>query len=372
MGWGDYGTTEVMQLQEDDVQTPGESGGLKTITLQKAGYVKKMRMRALAKYVQTAATAAPSKSVYGPLGAFVKRIRVTAGGKQPLVDLSGRQAQDYNEVQNRDGSILANPAFDTPSNVTAGKSLISYTTPGTGAQTYTVEFPFEVGFAIPVFVQGVANELGLFLLQQDAFSVGVEVDFNPVYKSTSDRNALYSGGTGVTGSTTLADTKIQIERELYALPARREDRPDEAWAHQIIGYDEPIASKKAKFKVPQVGLVLRAVCRVEDSNGDPVDWDDIVAVEVKYGAMTTPIRRSGWALTAEFVQDYGRYQPKGVFVLDFYKWGLDTLKLLKDSDNLANFSISIEMSATSTGTLFIALDTLLQVLNVQSIRAAGR
>jgi hypothetical protein len=371
MGWGDYGSTEVMQLLEDDIVTPGESGGQKTVTLQKAGYVKKMRMRASAVYVQTASTAAPSKSVRGPLGAFINRIRVVAGGKQPLVDLLGRQAQDYNEVQNRDGSMLANPTFDSVSNVSAGKALLDYTTPGTGAQTYTVNFPFEIGFAIPVFVQGVANELGLFLLQQDAFSVGIEVLFNAVYKATADRDALYSGGTAVAGSTTIASTKLAIERELYALPQSDENRPDEAWAHTVLGYDQAITGKKAKVNMPQTGLILRFIGRVEDANGDPVDWDDIVSVDVKYGAMTTPISRPGWALATEYVQDYGRFPPKGVFVLDFYKWGLDTMKLLKDSDSLANFTVTVNLSTTSTGTLLYTLDTLIQVLNVQSIRASG-
>jgi hypothetical protein len=71
-------------------------------------------------------------------------------------------------------------------------------------------------------------------------------------------------------------------------------------------------------------------------------------------------------MAQEYLQDYGRMPPKGVVVNDFYKWGLETLKLAKDTESLANFRIEGEFSSTSSGKALIIADTLQRVLRQQN------
>lgn len=362
--WGDPGVTEQQLILEDAIYVPSASqGGTKTVTLQRAGYLRKLRFWAEAKIDQTAATAAPSKTPYGPFAGFVSKLRIEAAGRLPLAVLSGLGATVYNEIQNRDGSVLAVPAFNSEHNMSAATPLVVYTAPGTGAQTYYAKMPLEFAFSLPVFVKGIARELGLWLLQDRSVDLGVEVTFNPpIDASAANKDRLYSGGTDLAATYDTAASKINIERELYAVPAAPSARPPEEWAHQVTEYEEAISGNKFRFDIPAAGLVLRAVIIILDGSGDLVEYTDIDNVSVIYGTNTTPIRRPGWAMVQEYLQDYGRMPPKGVVVSDFYKWGLDTLKLAKDSESLANFRIEGTMSSTSSGKALIILDTLQRVL----------
>lgn len=363
MPWGQPGVTEQLLILENDIVCPTANGGTKTVTLQRAGYLKKLRMYAQAKLDQSAATAAPSKTAYGPLAGLISKIRIEAAGHQPLFSMSGLGATVYNEIQNRDGSALAVPAFQTAHNISEATPLVVYTAPGTGAQTYYGKFPIEYAFALPVFVQGVAQELGLWLLQDRAIDLGVEVTFNPpVDASAANKNRLYSGGTGLVAPYDLANTLVSIERELYTVPGRKQDRPPDMWAHQVTEYEEAITGSKARFDIPAAGLLLRVVCIILDSSDDVVEYTDIDNIAVIYGTNTTPIKRAGWAMTQEYLQDFGRNPPKGVALLDFYKWGMDTLKLAKDTETLANFRVEVDMTATTTGKVLILADTLQRVL----------
>lgn len=362
MSWNDPNVTEQIITPENFIAHPGDAGGLKSLSLQRAGYLKKLRFWFNVVFGQTAATGAPSKSALGPLGGGLQRIRVEANGKVPLYSLTGFGAEMYNEIENRDGSVIAPTVYDAVNNLTPQGSLVSYTTPGTGAQTYTVKFPFELFFSIPVFIRGLATELGLWLLQDQSVDINIDAIFYPPYASAATPFALYSGGTGVTGTTTLASSLIYIERELYGVPSARENRPDESFAHQVIEYQAILNGKFARFDIPASGLVLRAVMYIMDGSNNLVDWSDISSVNVVYGSNITPIQRTGWGVITEMLQDYNRYMPKGVVSLDFYKWGLDTVRLVKNSEVLANFRIEVTMLTTASGTVNVILDTLVPVL----------
>ena len=366
MSWGDPGVTEQQMILEDSIMCPGASGGVKTQTLQRAGYLKKLRVMAEAEIEQTVATNAPSISPYGPFAGLIRRIRVEAAGRQPLFVASGHGASIYNEIQNKDGSVLATPAFGATFGIVAATPLVEYTAPGTAAQSYKVKFPLEFAFSLPVFVRGIAQELGLWLLQDRSVDLAVEVQFNPPIEQAAagDLNRLYSGGAGgdLAATYTLAATMLRIERELYAVPADPKDRPPEVWAHQLVEHEEAISGKKFRFDIPAAGLILRAIIVVMDADGALVEYTDIDNISVIYGTNTTPVRRPGWAMVQEYLQDYGRYPPKGVVVNDMYKWGMDTLKLAKDSEALANFRIEGTFTATTAGTVLIMLDTLQRVL----------
>lgn len=367
MPWNDPNVTEQIITLENYIAHPGDAGGLKSLSLQRAGYLKNLRFWLNVVFGQTAGTGAPSKSAWGPLGAALQRIRVEANGKVPLYSLTGMGAEIYNEVENRDGSVAAPTVYDAVNNLTAGASLVSYTTPGTGAQTYTVKYPFELRMSVPVFIRGLATELGLWLLQDQSVDINLDAQFYPPYAAAATPFALYSGGTAVTGTTTLASSALFIERELYGVPAQRADRPDESFAHQVIEYTAILGGKFARFDIPASGLVLRAIMYVLDGSNNFVEWTDVDQVSVVYGSNVTPIQRTGWGMITEFLTDYNRYPFKGVFALDFYKWGLDTVRLVKNSEVLANFRIEVRMLTTATGTVNIILDTLVPV-----VRYTGR
>lgn len=360
--WGDPGVTEQLLVLEDAIAIPSTIGGVVTRTLQRAGYVRRLRMFLEAELEQTAAAVAPSISVYGAFAGMIRRLRIEAAGRQPVLVLSGLSTAIYNEIQNKDGSVLCPPAYGATFGIVAATPLMVYTAPGTAAQSYVIKYPIEYAFSLPVFVRGVAEELGLWLLQDRSIDLSVEVEWNNPFSIPASQNAAYSGQADLAGTPTVAATNLRIERDLYAVPPDEEARPNETWAHQVVEHEEVISGKKFRFNIPAAGLLLRVIVQVFDDSDDPVEYTDLQYLSVIYGTNTTPIRRAGWALTQEYLQDYGRYPPKGVAVLDFYKWGLDTLKLAKDSEGLANFRIEGNFVATTTGKVVIILDTLQRVL----------
>lgn len=358
MPWGDPGVSELNQLAETSILYPSASGGSKTQTLQRAGLLRRIRFYAKAKLNVSVYTAAPARSAYG-LGGFLSRIRVNANGKIPLMDLSGYGAMVYNEIQNRDGTPLAPPAYDSTAGVVAAAALAQYDAiSATGDKVF--KFPFELQFALPVDIQQRVNELGLWLLQNQAIDVGVEAQFNPLYAAAATPNALWSGGT-LTAAAVVADSLLEIEREFYSLPNDAKDYPDLRWVHQVVEYEHPFSGSFSRVAIPRAGLLLRAVVCNLDSNGAPVEYTDVDSLSWIYGSNETPIQRKGWAMAQEYLQDYSRMAPKGVNVLDFYKWGWEGLKTVKDTETLANLRLETKFTATTAGTQKIILDTLVPV-----------
>jgi len=358
--WGDPGVSELQQIQEQTIAYPSASGGQATRTLQRNGMLSRLRFLATALFNVSAYTAAPGKSSYGVLGSFINRLRIDANGSISLVDLSGLGLTVYNDIQNRDGSNLAPVAYDTTlDNVSAATSLKKYDAIG-ATGNFNAQAPFELQFALPVNIKQQVAELGLWLLQNQSIDVGISVLFNPLYAAASSVNSLWSGGT-LTGTATVASTQLQIERELYTIPAKQDEYPDLRWAHQVIEARRDILGNAFRFEVPRAGVLLRAIIMVLDSNGAPVDVSDVSNLKWVYGANETPISRPGWAFTQEFQQDYGHYPPKGVLVMDFYKFGGAGLKFVKDTESLANLRIEGTFTSTSTGTVLCILDRFVMV-----------
>jgi hypothetical protein len=361
MPWGDPGVSELLQIQETTLQMPTTTGGQVTRTLQRSGLLKKLRFLMQAKVNVSAYTSAPTKSVYGPLGAFINRIRVEANGQIPLVDLSGLGAAVYNEIQNRDGSVLSTPQAlgATVTNMGTSADLAAY--PAIGATgDFIAKFPFEFNFALPFNISGQIQELGLWLLQNQAIDVGINVQFNDPAPAAAANNALWGGGTN-TKTGVVADSYLQIERELYTIPADPKNYPNLTWAHQVIEFDSPFTGNFSRFPIPRSGLILRAIFINLDSSGLPIENTDVSALKWMYGSNDTPISRPGVMLNAEFVSDYNRNPPKGVSVLDFYKWGENGLKFVKSSEDLANLRTETTFATTATGTQKIILDRLVPV-----------
>ncbi len=372
MSWGDPGVTERQLIQETSITMPGQGGGRATGVLQRAGFLERLRLQTQAEYAQTAASVAPARSVKGSLGSLVNRITLRASGLLPLYDATGLMTQVYNEVQNRDGSVLAPPAFVASPNgagLSSAASLLQYDAPGTGVQTYTMKYPFEIQMAVPLWVNGQKVEWGLWLLQNQTVDLALEINYNALASTTAGPDFLYSGGTGLTGSATLANCKTDVERSLYTVPASEKDYPDIGWVHQMVEYTQPFTGNYSRFDIPKAGILLRAVVYTEDTlaNGAvPIESTDISQISWIYGANASPIVRPGKFVTQEFLQDYGRYAPKGAVVLDFYKWGGDALKLVKDTQALANLRIETNFSATAAGTQRILLDRMVPVARLMS------
>jgi hypothetical protein len=366
MAWGDPGVTERQLILETPIADPTQSGGQTTGTLQRAGFLERLRFNLTAQFDQSAGTGAPVKSVKSVLGSVIDRITLQANGMLPLIDLSGLMAMIYNEITNRDGSPLAPVAYQADMNISAAAALAAYPAGATGVVSYIAKHPFEFQLAIPLMVNQQKVEWGLWLLQNQTVDLGLQVRFNALFNAAASVDALYSGGTGVVGTTSLANTKLDIERSLYTVPAKADDYPDINWAHQIIEFTQPIVSNYARFDVPKAGILLRALLYTEDANGLPVEYTDIKNVSWVYGANAAPIVRTGAFLTNEFVHDYDRYPPKGVAVLDFYKWGGDGLKLVKSTQDLANLRIETNYTATASGKQRIVLDRMVPIAKMAS------
>jgi len=359
MAWGDPGVTEMLQMNETPINYPSASGGSVTRTLQRAGLLRRLRFIAKARTTMTGTLGTVNKSTYGPLGGMINRIQILANGQIPLVDLSGLGATLYNEIQNRDGSTLARPAYTSGIGLVEGVSPTAYD--AAAISTINAVYPFEFQFGLPVNIKGQMTELGLWLLQNQSIDVGVQVTFNPLYSSAATNDALWSGGTPVS-TPDLANTLVNIERELYNIPNDPKDMPNLAWAHQTIEFTQPITSNFARFSIPRAGMLLRAIVHTVDASNNAVETTDISNLSWIYGSNETPIRRTGEFLNLEFMQDYGRNAPKGTAVLDFYKWGENGLKLVKSTEDLANLRIETQYATTATGTQRVILDRLIPVV----------
>ena len=361
--WGDPNVSELQQIQETTLPMPNTNGGQTTRTLQRSGLLKRLRFMAQAQISVSAYTSAPTKSVYGPLGAFINRIRVEANGQVPLMDLSGLGAMMFNEIQNRDASILAPGSFGgaTVHNVSASANIVQYDAVG-ATGTFNAYMPFEFQLGIPMNFNGQWQEVGLWLLQNQAIDLGVSVTFNDPAPAAAANNALWGGGTN-TKVGVVAGSYLQIERELYTIPRDVKDYPNLKWVHQVVEFDNPIQGGFSRFPIPRAGMLLRAVVINLDSSGLPVENTDISSLKFVYGSNDTPISRPGVMLNHEYLSDYNRYPPKGVSVLDFYKWGEYGLKFVKDTESLANLRLETNFTATTTGTQKIILERLIPVGN---------
>lgn len=358
--WGDPGVTQQVMIQESPLSYPSTTGGQAVRTLQRAGLLKKLRFWSSMALTVSAQTGAATKSPYGPLSA-INRIRVNANGQIPLFDMSGYGAALYNEVSNRDGSVLAYPSYQSANNITAGAAMVQFD--ATSVATVYAKQPFEFQFALPVNIRQQVTELGLWLLQNQAIDVGVEVNFNPLYQSAASNFVPWTGGTGITAAADTTNSKLYIERELYEIPPKAEDYPNLAWTHQVIEFTLPFTGSTAVFNVPRAGLLLRAIVHTMDGSNNPVEYTDISSMSWLYGANENPINRPGWAMAEEFLMDYNRMPPKGAVVLDFYKWGEQGLKLVKDTEVLSNLRIQTNYTATTAGTQLIILDRLVPVVS---------
>src|SRR5687768_12898356 len=157
--WGDPGVTELLQIQETAINLPAATGGAVTRTLQRSGFLKRLRFQMKAQTTFSGTLGTVAKSAYGPLGGAINNIKVVANGQIPLMDMTGLGATIYNEIQNRDGSTLARPAFTTGIGLLEGASPTTYD--AASIASCVAVYPFEFQFALPVNIKGQMTELGL-------------------------------------------------------------------------------------------------------------------------------------------------------------------------------------------------------------------
>ncbi|WP_322510720.1 hypothetical protein [Chloroflexus sp.] len=351
-------TEQIISVIESPILIPSLSGGRQTVPLRRAGFLKKLRFHYTATLNVTAFTSAPSRSAFGVLGGGISRLRVEANGKIPLFDLTGKGLVVWTEIQNRDGTLLTLPSAKAQTYPLAADFTSYPAISGTG--TVTVTDATELNFMIPVYVRGILTELGLVLLQNEALDIGVEVVFNPLYSPTVTNDALYSGGTLTVSMGT--PSQLEVERESYTVPSNPRDFPDTRWVHQVLEFNQPISGGFFRFEVPRAGLLLRAVIRIEDAAGAPVELAGSDRFRVIYGANEVVVDRFYRHIRPEYVFDYSRLPPRGVAVIDFYKWGFETLRLAKNTEVLAN--LAIEGTVASGAMAMITLERLMPVVAV--------
>ena len=368
MSWYDAGVTEQNLLPEGPI-TPIDGGHATPLVVQQAGFIRKIRGFMDVQIDQSAATAAPTISDYGPLGSFLKRIQVLAAGRKPFFSMSGYGLTIYNEVCNPDASVFAVPAIAAGFGLDDGASLVTYTAPGTGAQTYHIEQPFELPFSIPIWLTNVIRrgdvqipamvleEVGLWYLQERKTQLTIETEWYGVDSVAATPKAPYCDDADLV-ATLNSGSRLYLERELLSVPRRRQDWPSQAWVHQVIEHSADIAGKQAIFPVPQVGALLRAIIISLDSDGAPVEWTDVDKLSWEFGASDKPIERHGRHLVQDYITDYDRQPPKGVVVLDFWKAGRYANQLARNTDLIANLKITTDYTATTTGKQLIILESL--------------
>lgn len=355
--WGDPGVTELLQLADNSIAVPAIGGGQKSVTLARAGFLKKIRFYMKSVVNVSAYTSGSQKSPYGPLAA-INNLSIKANGQIDLVNISGYGAAVYNEVQNRDGSVIARPLNISELNIADSLKLAQYDTISATGLKYAL-FPFEFNFALPMTIRGQVQEIGLWMLQNQAIDVNINANFNPLYAAVATNDAAWSGGTLTAALDT--SSELQVERELYDVPSDPKNFPRLDWAHQVIEYTQTFTGSFSRFSIPRSGLILRVIVINLDSSGNPVEYSDVTSLSWIYAANRTPISRTGDKITAEYLADYNRQPPKGALVLDFYKWGENGLKLVKDSDVLANLRLETKFASTTTGTQKIIIDRLYPV-----------
>lgn len=370
--WHLPGVSEVNFLAETVTNIPAAGGAGNVVSVQQAGFLKKIRGYLDAQIAQTAAGTAPVKSTYGPLGSAIKRLQVLVAGRKPFFSLSGLGLMVYNEIANVDGSVLCPPAYLTGASdavVAEAAHLTAHTVAGTAAQTYNVKAPFELLFGIPVWMTKLigmgkdyipietAEEVGLWYLQERKTSLTIESEFWPAYV-VSGQNAPYNAGATVAATWSATVNQLRWERELYDVPPDTTAWPDQRFIHQVVEFESTISGKAFSFSIPQVGSLLRAIFILLDANGALVEYTDLTNLSLTYGASDKPIDRSGIWFVNDYLHDYTRYPPKGVVVMDFYKAGRQAARLARDTDRVANLAFNGLFSSTTTGTVKIILESL--------------
>jgi hypothetical protein len=245
--------------------------------------------------------------------------------------------------------------------MTATATTPTYETVGATGDFYA-RFPFEYQLGIPLNMNGIQTEVGLWLLQNQAIDLGLSITFNDPIAAAAANNVLWGGGTN-TKAGVPAGSFVSVERELYTIPNDVRNYPNLKWAHQVVEFDAPFTGNFSRFPIPRSGLLLRAVVINLDTSGNAIENTDVSALKFVYGSNDVPINRPGDKLNAEFLMDYNRYPPKGVSVLDFYKWGENGLKFVRDTESLANLRLETTFTATAAGTQKIILDRLIPVGN---------
>lgn len=372
--WGQPGVSELQLILDNNNVIPSAQGGFQTTILQRAGFLRRLRHNLTFEVDQSAATGAPSKSAKGPLGSTLNNITLQANGMTPLINVSGLMAMMLNEVQHSagngsgegDASSLEYPGFVADSNIVAATVLEQYPAPGTGAQTYIIKYPFTFEMAIPLVVNGQPLEWGLWLLQNQTVDLSLQVGWNIGYQASATPDSPYSGGTGVTAPVNTGTTQLTIERELYTVPAPagqdgKANYPDTNWAHQLIEYVQPITASFSRFDVPKAGVLLRLLHYTEDASGNPVDVTDLASLNWIYGANANPINRGGAMYINDYLFSRGMYPPKGLAVIDFYQKGWFGLKLVRDTQGLANLRVEATYKTTTTGKSRLLLDRMVPI-----------
>lgn len=375
------GATELNQLVDDSTYIPAGGGLGSVVTIQQAGFLKKLRGWLDSDVLQTVSTLAALKSTWGPLGGSLERIRATVHGRKPFFDLSGLGLQVYNEVNNPDGSVFAPHANMTvallPADVNMAESthLTSHTFGVVDVATYVVNCPFELPFGMPVWMTRLIKlgsdyipvqaeeEVGLWHLQDQQTRMEIATNFFPAGIATAtDPQAPYNSA-DIVATWSPIENRIRWERELYSVPSSMDELPDQSFIHQVIEYNQPIVNSAFRFPIPQVGSLLRAIFIFHDNEVGHclVDWAATMptaTIALTYGASDRPIVRPMWAMVSDWLHDYNRYPPHGAVVFDFYKAGREAARLARDTDRIANLAFEGVTTGLVTGTCRIILESL--------------
>lgn len=281
---------------------------------------------------------------------LIKRIRLIANSGASVFDVTGYGTYLINTILRRDAQ--PDDSFST-----AIKSDVYNAGVSAGANTW------KFGLEIPIAINE-RDPIGLILLQNNATSLTLEIEFNPEY-ALNDVTAPVK----VTGSAVASMAgKVGVTMEYFTVPRAKEDYPALNVIHQWLEQQDAIASAGAWNKSLLRGnTYMRMIHYVTLNNALSTATIDKLRVLYNQSEVPYTIDR----LPQLFIQRqrYGSDLPKGTFVHDWYmssgQVGLGTSRDFINSANVTEFQSEITIAS---GTSVPAGSSFINTITEQLIK----
>lgn len=294
-------------------QTIGSTPATAQFTLPKARLLSGLYVQVKAKFAaaQTAGFAGLAKSI--------RRVSLDLNnGFAPFV-VSGDELRLYNQVDLNSG-FISDAWHEAPNNTTV-----------------------VANFCLPVTTNP-RDPIGLILLQNDQTNVVLNIDF---------------GMPKTEGGFSADPTSIEVNvmTETFSLPASSEAYPDLSVLKLVNGRKDSLPTAGQQIIKLATGTIYRKIImKLEDSNGAPMELDDITSnIELVFNQADINYSVAPAMLRAINAKQLGVNLGKGVYVFDFSNSGglpnLGGTRDFIDSANLTEFWVRFTTGKVGKATI---------------------
>lgn len=232
----------------------------------------------------------------------IKGIRFVNNQNVPIVDTSfwglyqwtTTQRTAYNPQSLRNQTGLSSGIFGTPTTSTLANG------------TYTYRFPIQVPIA-----QKPALQSGLILMQNQQTDMRLEVAWGDT------ANLVTLAGGAVLSAISVS---MDVEQELYMVPADQADFPDLGFTHRIIETTQDIVGTGQNDYRPPLTVNDTLVRLIQEfvNNSLPMAPTDITNFDTIFSGADYVATRNPYQLLAQNVRENGgNYSPDGVYTQAF-------------------------------------------------------